>query len=104
MEGTGAKIKRARREAGLSLDRLAERIGSSRRHLIRLEKGDHEPRPATLARIAEATGKPLDYFADDDEEESQVVREWLEARYDIAALLFELDRIVERVDLLEAAA
>ena len=87
----------------MSLDGLAARIGSSRRHLIRLEKGDHTPRPATLAAIADATGKPVEFFTDDDEEES-LLREWLDARYDVAALLFELDRIVERVEALEGQA
>lgn len=102
MATTGAKIRQARREAGLSLDHLAERIGSSRRHLIRLEKGDNTPRPATLAAIAEATGKPVEFFDADDEEES--LSDWLEERYDVAALLFELDRLVERVEMLERSA
>lgn len=57
-----ARIRRARRQADLTLDRLGEIVGTSRHHLIRLEKGDHRPRAGMLERIAEATGKPVDYF------------------------------------------
>lgn len=46
----------------MTLDGLAGVVGTSRHHLIRLEKGDHRPRLDMLQRIAEATGKPLDYF------------------------------------------
>lgn len=58
----GARIRRARKASGLSHDRLGEKVGTSRQHLIRLEKGDHRPRPEMVSRIAEATGKPVDYF------------------------------------------
>lgn len=57
-----ARIRRARRQADMTLDGLAGVVGTSRHHLIRLEKGDHRPRLDMLQRIAEATGKPLDYF------------------------------------------
>jgi transcriptional regulator with XRE-family HTH domain len=57
-----ARIRRARKASGLSLDRLGELAGTSRHHLIRLERGDHRPRVEMLAKIAEATGKPVEYF------------------------------------------
>lgn len=57
-----ARIRRARRSANLTLDSLAETAGTSRHHLIRLEKGNHRPRVEMLSRIAEATGRPVDYF------------------------------------------
>ena len=57
------RIRRARRQAGLSHDKLGEAIGGvSRQHLIKLEKAKHRPRADMLARIAQATGKPIDYF------------------------------------------
>ena len=59
-----ARIKRARKEAELTLDVLGETIGTSRQHLIRLERGDHRPRPEMLTRIAEATGRSADWFVD----------------------------------------
>ena len=43
-------------------------IGTSRRHMIRLEKGVHRPGPEFVARIAEHTGEPEEFFASDDEE------------------------------------
>lgn len=58
-----ARIRRARRQAGLSHDRLGDAIGGvTRQHLIKLEKAKHRPRAQMLTRIAEATGKPLDFF------------------------------------------
>lgn len=61
-----ARIRRARRQSGMSHDRLGEAIGGvSRQHLIKLEKAKHRPRAEMLTRIAEATGKPVDYFLDE---------------------------------------
>lgn len=65
-----ARIRRARREADLSLDRLGEAVGSSRHHLIRLEKGIHRPRLEMLTRIAEATGRQVEWFLDPELEPS----------------------------------
>lgn len=71
------RIKWARKRQGLSLDRLAAQVGSSRRHLIRLEKGENRPGPELRARIAVATGQPADFLMDgeDDEEEAALARE-----------------------------
>lgn len=57
-----ARIRRARRDAGLTLDGMAGVIGTSRHHLIRLEKPLHRPRIDMLTAIAGATNKPLDFF------------------------------------------
>lgn len=72
----GAKIRAARVNASLSHDRLAALIGSSRQHLIKLEKGQHRARPAMLDKIADATGTPKQDLeaADDDEESEQDMR------------------------------
>lgn len=60
-----ARIKRARREAGLSHDRLGDLIGGvSRQHLIKLERAQHRPRAEMLRKIAEATGREIDWFLD----------------------------------------
>lgn len=63
----GQRIKFARTNAKLSHDRLGEKVGTSRQHLIRLEKGLHKPRPEMAARIAEATGVPVELLQDDEE-------------------------------------
>lgn len=57
------RIRRARREAQLTHDRLGEDIGGvTRQHLIKLEKAQHRPRAEMLTRIAAATGKPVEFF------------------------------------------
>lgn len=61
-----ARIKRARKGANLSHDRLAEGAETSRQHLIKLEKGKHRPRAEMLLRIADATGREVDWFVDPD--------------------------------------
>jgi len=59
------RIRRARRAAGLSHDRLGELMGGvTRQHLIKLEKGLHRPRLEMLERVAEATGRDLRWFVD----------------------------------------
>lgn len=59
-----ARIRRARKEADLSHDRLGAEVGTSRQHLISLEKARHRPRLEMLTKIAEATGRDLDWFLD----------------------------------------
>lgn len=59
-----ARIKRARKTAGLSHDKLGALCGMYRANLIKLEQGRHRPRLATLQRIAEATGRTVDWFLD----------------------------------------
>lgn len=74
-ERVGRQIRKARKDAGLSHDRLALEVGTSRQHLIRLEQGQHAPRAEMLTRIAAATGKSEVFFegeADDDEEADPV--------------------------------
>jgi len=61
-----ARIRKARREAELTLDALGLEIGTSRHHLIRLEKGLHRPRAEMLTKIAEATGRHVEWFLDPD--------------------------------------
>ncbi len=62
-----ARIRRARRESGLSHDRLGEAIGGvTRQHLIKLEKAQHRPRAEMLTKIAEATGRQVEWFLDPD--------------------------------------
>lgn len=61
-----SRIRRARKEADLSHDRLGELCeGVTRQHLIKLEKAVHRPRAEMLRRIAEATGRSVDWFLDD---------------------------------------
>ncbi len=69
-----ARIKRARKSAEQlhtnprkrSHDRLAVAVGSSRQHLIKLEKAQHRPGAELLTRIAEATEREVEWFLDPD--------------------------------------
>lgn len=67
----GKRLRRARERTGLSQDRFAPNVGVTPRHLIRLEKGEHQPSAETLGRIAGETGQTPESFgySDDDEEE-----------------------------------
>jgi transcriptional regulator with XRE-family HTH domain len=63
-----ARIRRGRRlsDSVKTLDQLATAVESSRQHLIKLEKGQHRPRAETLMKIAEATGRSVEWFLDPD--------------------------------------
>jgi transcriptional regulator with XRE-family HTH domain len=62
-----ARIKRARKTAALTHDRLGELCGGvTRQHLIKLEQARHRPRAEMLTKIAEATGREVDWFLDPD--------------------------------------
>lgn len=67
----GQRIVWARRRVGISQEKLAGLIGTSRRHMIRLEKGLHKPGETFVARIAEATGQPRELFEDEDSEDGR---------------------------------
>lgn len=64
---SGARLREARLEQGLSQARLAEMIGVSLRNVTRWESGATQPRAETLLRIAQVLGKPLPFFFDDVE-------------------------------------
>lgn len=60
-----ARIKRARKELDVSHDKFGEKLGGvTRQHLIKLEKAQHRPRADMLSKIAEATGREVDWFLD----------------------------------------
>lgn len=79
----GNRIRLARKAAGLSHDKLAAAVGTSRQHLIKLEKGQHLPGDALAAKLAEATGRTVEYLAgegpDDDDEEPDPAMAMLKA-------------------------
>ena len=57
---TARILRRARRDAGLSLRALADRAGTSHATLSAYESGRLEPRVTTLDRILRAAGFALD--------------------------------------------
>ncbi len=58
----GYRIAIAREEAGLNQKELAERLGISQATLSNYEKGKRRIYLPQLQKIAEALGRPLDYF------------------------------------------
>jgi transcriptional regulator with XRE-family HTH domain len=61
-EELGLRIRRAREQAGLTQTQLATTIRWEQTALSRVETGGREVTSLLLARIAEATAKPLGYF------------------------------------------
>jgi transcriptional regulator with XRE-family HTH domain len=54
----GANLRSARREAGLSQQRLSSACGLHRTEISLLERGAREPRLGTVVRLARALGVP----------------------------------------------
>lgn len=63
----GEKIRQAMREAGLTQRKLADKLGITNPVINVWVTGKRNPKPDTLRRIANATGKPYSYFMDSDE-------------------------------------
>lgn len=61
-------LKVARKRAGMSQERAAAAVGTSRRHWIRWESGETSPNPAYLERIASVLDAPELLESDEDEE------------------------------------
>ena len=63
----GARIKRAAREADLSLEDLAARIGCSRALIYQYVSGSSLAQPDRLQQIGQQVGRTLAWFFDDDD-------------------------------------
>lgn len=57
---TGQLIEDARKNAHLTQDELANRIGSNKSYISRIENGKTEPKVSTFYRIAAALGLSID--------------------------------------------
>ncbi len=60
MASIGAKIRNARKEAGLTQVELAKKTSLSRSYIGDIEKDRYNPSVATLQAIADATGVPVE--------------------------------------------
>lgn len=74
-------LRKARRNAGLSLDALSLRTGVTRSTLWRIERGEQVPRPSTALRIARALGLGVEQVrelagGDDPEPPSALPLDW----------------------------
>jgi transcriptional regulator with XRE-family HTH domain len=69
----GARIRRARKRKGLSQENLAVTVGTSRRHMIRLENGQHLPSRRLRDGIAAACEiEPSEIQSADDEDDPRM--------------------------------
>jgi DNA-binding XRE family transcriptional regulator len=57
---TGKLIEDARKRANLTQEELAERVGSNKSYISRVENGKTEPKVSTFYRIAGALGLSVD--------------------------------------------
>lgn len=98
-EEIGRRIAQARDDADLTQQELAERIGiQTAQSISRYERGETEVSAKRLRRIAEATGKDLDFFIQDPEKMGRKV-----SPGELAELRGELEEVraaVERVERL----
>ena len=58
---TGQLIEQARKEAKMTQTELAEKLGSSKSYISRVETGKTEPKVSTFYRIASALGYSVDF-------------------------------------------
>lgn len=63
----GARIKRARRDRGLTLKDLEAHAGVSAAHLSEIERGEASPTLGSLSRIAHALGTSSAFFFEENE-------------------------------------
>jgi transcriptional regulator with XRE-family HTH domain len=62
VNGLAQRLKEARKQSGLSQEKLAEAVGVSGHAVYLFERGKNRPALDALERIAAATGKPLPWF------------------------------------------
>ena len=66
----GSKIKKLRKEKGLTLEQLADQIGSGKSYIWEIEnKGVKRPSAEKLALIAKALSVTTDFLIDNDQSE-----------------------------------
>ena len=64
----GRRIRKLRKEAGMTQERLAEAAEIGRVTLVRIESGEQSPRFETLSALADALQRPTTELLMDDHE------------------------------------
>src|SRR3954466_16293486 len=67
VSGIGPKMRRLRKEAGLSLAQLAEMSQVSAAAIHKIEQSGMTPTITTLLKVDRALGRPVSYFVDEEE-------------------------------------
>ncbi|MGH3145472.1 MAG: helix-turn-helix domain-containing protein [Rubrobacter sp.] len=68
LSGLGPRVRRARRERGMTLEGLAAAAGTSAAHLSRLESGERQPSLDGALRLALGLGVPFSELFEEPEE------------------------------------
>src|SRR5205814_8184301 len=89
----GGRMKQAVRDAGLTLDELARLIGCSRALIYQYASGASLAQSDRLQQIAQAVGKPLPWFFQEDDGEPEPARATSTAAEEQDALQAERDRL-----------
>lgn len=71
VSGIGPKVRNLRKQAGLSLQQLAEQSDVSAAAIHKIEQSGMVPTITTLLKVAGALGKPVAYFVDEEETRSE---------------------------------
>lgn len=76
---SGKRIRQARLSSGLTQGGLARAVDTSERNIVRWENDKNTPRLKHIAAIAQATGKDITFFIEDEQpdepsEEDKVMR------------------------------
>lgn len=67
VSGIGPKVRGLRKQAGLSLQQLAEVADVSAAAIHKIEQSGMVPTITTLLKVANALGRPVAYFVDEEE-------------------------------------
>lgn len=70
VSGIGPKVRALRKQAGLSLQQLAEQSNVSAAAIHKIEQSGMVPTITTLLKIAGALGRPVSYFVDESDASS----------------------------------
>ena len=79
MTPLGGRIREARRNAGLSQEKLAEQIGVSRQAVTKWEAGQAAPSTENLLRLAEALHTPVETLLGTEPDSRQALAEQIYA-------------------------
>lgn len=70
VSGIGPKVRELRKQAGLSLQQLGEQADVSAAAIHKIEQSGMVPTITTLLKVAGALGRPVAYFVDEEEVQS----------------------------------
>lgn len=95
-----ARVTQARERAGFSQEQLAERLGMSRPSLTRVERGRRRLDALELVRLAQATGRSVEWFVSRSPDVFASHRVGVSAGQDVAVLEERLEGTARDVELL----